>query len=487
MLLQNASSNISAKIKELLRSSGSRASLKLIRTALESERNAEPHNALLRLKEAAHISPSATRAWAEMARLLGDLSPLEALEPYQRAAAAECPDAESGAAILAAALRLFELKQIDEQDVRVLAGRLDRFSSHAGVASFLCELEYIRSHAEQAEMYASKAVAAAPESCLANMLMARSFLARNCYDSALEMMERAGNLDPAFTIWFLLSRPPFAVTMTDEKFFEKVLQFLGSLLKHDPYATLLPHRYTPWHKKTQRKQYHELLDAGLPSCFFISMAKSATTTLGNVFTSGIGLVNRIYSISNIIIPEWASIYSEGAACQPTHTTPVPDNIEILKMHKGVSKFVVNLRDPRQQILSMTHHYLRYKEFHAMNYLPSDVKFEDALQIMMNDHFEKMIYWIEGWYEQKDEFSIIFSTYESFMQDKKRHVDYLIDAYGYHGRSINYDAVLNLDINIDDHFRKGSTTEWRDSLSRQQIEWMNDRLSDEVLHFFGWKR
>jgi hypothetical protein len=162
------------------------------------------------------------------------------------------------------------------------------------------------------------------------------------------------------------------------------------------------------------------------------------------------------------------------------------NIELIKKYK--MKMVLHVRDLRQQLLSLAHHYHRDIQKGVspppLGYT-SDITIDQLIDyynsIHLTEHFAQNIL---TWLEQRERIPMLITTYEEFHADEQAFIKRILDFY-----KIPYERFKNQSIikNIGVHFRKGETCEWKERLSLEQIERINEQIPLELFDFFCWDR
>jgi len=171
------------------------------------------------------------------------------------------------------------------------------------------------------------------------------------------------------------------------------------------------------------------------------------------------------------------------------------NISQLQKHSPI-KLVIHVRDPRQAMISWTHHLNHehkrdpgmIKNWNSVS-IPSDYfqwplckQFDFQIEHFLPDCIE----WIQGWINASKEgkLNILFTTYEDFRSSEDlSFIEQILDFY-----EIPSDSFIetHLPKTLDgQHFRKGLTDEWREILTLEQQQKMTNMMPDEFFSFFSW--
>ena len=134
------------------------------------------------------------------------------------------------------------------------------------------------------------------------------------------------------------------------------------------------------------------------------------------------------------------------------------------MENGLTRQVINVRDPRQATLSWTHHIDKYLldnlDLQFYPPLPGEYRswdFKTRVDWNINNHLPNLIRWLEGWHEHSktNALDITFVRYEDMVKDESNFFRSILDAFGIdiaeHRELTNRPDVY--------HFRSGRTNEW----------------------------
>jgi hypothetical protein len=226
------------------------------------------------------------------------------------------------------------------------------------------------------------------------------------------------------------------------------------------------------------------ISKGLPSMVVVTQGKSASVPVANIFNSGFSLPSFAYSISSLVVIEsFARDYARGGACYSTHLDPTAVNIQRFKA-AGIDKIIVHVRDPRQSLLSMLHHVVRYpnetpelarSKFHERSV-------GERIDQMLSFFFSRLN-WIQGWIDAESELNVMFSTFEGFVRDRPAFTRRYLEFYGGHEEHFSWENAMNA--GGDHHFRAGRLDEWREVFPSKRAEFLTAVIPTTMRDRFGW--
>jgi hypothetical protein len=307
----------------------------------------------------------------------------------------------------------------------------------------------------------------------------------NCY----EFLCRALKLDPRGTLQALIRdfSSQFAGTVHNLGKEDELADWIADLSGHDD-INLIPPRPTPESLHATRNLRATAIARGLPSALLITQAKSASVSVGNIFSSGFELPTALYSLVNVrVVASWLDNFLLGGASYVTHLRPTERNIDLLRRGKA-KNIIVHVRDPRQQIISWLNHYRRYPEQLGKSDRGKLTQGDERaiFSYVMDEIFvPNMIGWIDGWYKARKTLGLNFSTFEEFVRDRRKFTERLIAIYGGDTRYFNAANALTDHAGIDYHKRLGLIDEWRTVLNRKQIDEINRLMPSHFWSAFGW--
>jgi hypothetical protein len=226
------------------------------------------------------------------------------------------------------------------------------------------------------------------------------------------------------------------------------------------------------------------ISKGLQSIVVVTLGKSASHPVANIFNSGFNLPSFAYSLSwAAVVDSFARDYARGGACYSTHLEPTSENIRRLKA-AGIDKVIVHVRDPRQSFLSLLHHVARYPdefpelaqgEFYGR---PID----DQIGQLLGRFFAR-ISWIQGWIDAESELNIMFSTFEDFVRDRPAFMRRYLEFYGGDDKHFSWENAMNA--GGDHRFRAGRIGEWREVFPAKHADFLTAVIPLTMRQRFGW--
>lgn len=229
---------------------------------------------------------------------------------------------------------------------------------------------------------------------------------------------------------------------------------------------------------------------------FNTLPKSGSVFIGKTLSDGLK-EGRFITISNntfpsdTISPDDLELLIITESLTQEHFDASEENLSVLK--EKLPKLIVHVRDPRQAIISWTHHLNKIQHSQeALNYfllsLPTnyfELSFMEQLEWQIDNYFPVCIKWIEEWIEaSKDEsLKILFTTYESFTENPEKFFKNIFDFYGI---TLDVGKLPSLPKKEAFHFRKGENEEWKKVMSKSQQEKVTRMLPKELFTKFNWK-
>jgi tetratricopeptide (TPR) repeat protein len=209
----------------------------------------------------------------------------------------------------------------------------------------------------------------------------------------------------------------------------------------------------------------------------------------------IGLLDYYWKIKS---PE---IYTKPVSCVITvHTNPHEWNQ--FTTVRIVDRLLVNVRDPRQALVSWVDHLNRTQQsrdappqeelFFKLKSSPPDY-FSKSITEQINHEIEsgflpKAIKWIEGWLDAEENPSfypkILFTQQEELVTNPKALFDSILKFYEIETTKFTFPEPPKFLEGT--HYRKGRTDEWREVFTPEQIEKASSLMPARLLDRFGWK-
>lgn len=249
-------------------------------------------------------------------------------------------------------------------------------------------------------------------------------------------------------------------------------------------VNLIPPLWSPESEHAARERRERALARGLPSVLLVPHAKAASASVGNLFSSGFDLAPAIYSlIARRVVAPWLADYLRGGACYVTHLAPSERNIALLAAD-GAPTVIVQVRDPRQIVVSVAGHIRKYPAEIPPS-LRSAGELRDIVGTIIEQQCAQAIEWMDGWVKARSTLNIAFTTFEEFVRDRDAFVDRILSLYGGDRRYFHKELALQEHAGLDYHRRSGRTDEWREILTPEQVEQINRQIPDPFWQLFGW--
>ena len=237
-----------------------------------------------------------------------------------------------------------------------------------------------------------------------------------------------------------------------------------------------------------KRQRLDNIEKGLPYFLMASQGKSGSISFGNIVPAGFSLTCTTYSMIHLaVIPSWARDYARGGASYNTHLLPTKTNIDALRQ-AGLTRIVVHTRDPRQIYLSVLHHQNRYRSAYPEKQASGSFSLSLPDQALAEiGYFDEIVDWISGWTAAEGQgLTILFTTFEQFVENKAEVVDSILQFYGGEMRHFDRAAAFATHSKVDYHFRLGEREEWRKVLDGAVIDRLNMRVPNTWFEKFGWR-
>lgn len=193
--------------------------------------------------------------------------------------------------------------------------------------------------------------------------------------------------------------------------------------------------------------------------------------------------------------------AESAVCVD-HFSPTPYLMNLLS-YSGIDKIVVQVRDPRDVIVSMRHHLDRadvrgmwwVKAYMtAAKTFPPDYFEMDPTQQMdaiSGRYFDWLQEWLASWIEAIEtdkRFSYHILNYPALAANSADAIRSVFKFYGHDQNGIDSPAINREGGGIDasTHFRRGVDGSHRDEMTPSQIDYINSKVNRDVFRYFGWQ-
>lgn len=237
----------------------------------------------------------------------------------------------------------------------------------------------------------------------------------------------------------------------------------------------------------------------LPGVFINTLPKSGSCYILDTLCEGLNLPRKPISAQcfplDVATPALISEFVRGNALDHQHLSPTFRNLFNLSYY-GIKKFVVHVRDPRQTLLSLVHHFDDAYERKTLS-VGLDFPFSDAyFSLSLSDKIDwcienclpVVVGWIEGWVataeENAFELNIKITRYEDMKEDPEGFFFELLDFFEI-PRS-RFQPPKKQEKAKTRNFRKGLTDEWRTVFNPKQIEKVSRMVPLSLLENLGWE-
>jgi len=200
------------------------------------------------------------------------------------------------------------------------------------------------------------------------------------------------------------------------------------------------------------------------------------------------------SINGIVIKKWAEIFAKGGVVSHEHFPATVENIRNLG-DSGISKVLVQVRDPRQAFHSLMHHELKHARFWDRLQLSSKEEQESLAEDFEQfsgrciNSYDQIVKWIEGWIraEELGPLTVEFMDYDTFSANNANALGKICNFFNIPfepGEMTN--LVQSTNSNSEwSNFRSGDREEWRHSYSECFCSMLSERIPSFVIEKFGW--
>ena len=182
------------------------------------------------------------------------------------------------------------------------------------------------------------------------------------FDAAVDIFLGALSADPggAFRHFATFATGQLSQALIESRRIDEVAARLDAMIADHPHMHLICSE-EPERIGSLLATREENIRKGMPSVVVAAMGKSASTAVGNIFHSGFDLPTFAYSLHHMrVIDSWARDFARGGASYTTHLDPSRDTVARLK-RAGISRVIVHVRDPRQALVSIVHHFDKYPD------------------------------------------------------------------------------------------------------------------------------
>jgi hypothetical protein len=237
-------------------------------------------------------------------------------------------------------------------------------------------------------------------------------------------------------------------------------------------------------------------DPAVPGVLLNTLPKSGSVflfhTLSRSLQCGRMHVGNMYSLVDQIGLERMRRFVGGGYISQNHLAPSPENLQILEHFR--CPVVLHLRDPRQALVSWTHHadsvYRRQGEEALLLFprRPPAAYFSwdltQKLDWQIDHYWPVLIDWLERWLDVHDaaRFPVLLTTYGELCGDIVGLCRRICDFCGVAADRFRFVELPKTD---EYHYRLADDGEWLRVLSAGQIDRVNRTLPPEIAYRLGW--
>jgi hypothetical protein len=235
----------------------------------------------------------------------------------------------------------------------------------------------------------------------------------------------------------------------------------------------------------------------LPCILFNTLPKSGSVFIVNMLAQGlntdIDTISYGYFPFDLIDFRKIKEISRGNKITQEHLDASPMNIQILK--RFCTRIVLHLRDPRQAMLSWTHHMNRIKREDKNDLLwwvyptPSEeyygLSLEKQIDWSIDNYLPICVQWVKSWLHMIKEtpcLDVLVTTYEDFIADNNAFIGKILEFYGIPKEAF---CAPTIDKTLLVNYRKGDPNEWREEFTEDQKKRANQIVSEPLLERFHW--
>ncbi len=238
--------------------------------------------------------------------------------------------------------------------------------------------------------------------------------------------------------------------------------------------------------------------SSIPGIFLVTLPKSASAYIWEQLWKNLPAAPARVHLGHfpyeLIDPHRCRWLGKGGAVVQSHVGPFRHNLVALE-YSGVRKLLVHVRDPRQALISWTHHLINRNavnspELSGQDFMPPvelvQQNLGDILAWNIEHYLPLEVQWIEDWLEVEAgdrRFEVLITTYEEFKSDESAFFRKIGEFYGIPDLNIKPRKPEEGKL----HYRKGATKEWMEVFTPEQIARANDIIPGRLFERFGWDR
>lgn len=248
--------------------------------------------------------------------------------------------------------------------------------------------------------------------------------------------------------------------------------------------------------------------AAAPNILFNAMTKSGSEYIAKTLIDNLNYDRRdFYSTysykDNQIKDSLRSFFKAKGILAKQHLSASPFTLQDghqfplvldINRYKGFSdRILIHVRDPRQAVLSRTHHTNFYKRGGPFSQdLPADYfnfTFKEQLDWNIEHYLPTLVAWLQSWLDlQKQEsmqpngLKVLFTTYNELLKDERQLYKKIITFYGLDANKFNFQPTEKT---AKVNYRKGDPNEWKTQMTSEQKQRMAELIPQHILDEFNW--
>lgn len=237
----------------------------------------------------------------------------------------------------------------------------------------------------------------------------------------------------------------------------------------------------------------------IPPILLATLPKSASVYIWSYLNMELGIEQMRVSDSKFteerIMERSIEELSKGRKIAQGHMPASEENLKLIDKYLG--RVVVNVRDPRQAILSWVHFsrslFEKDGEASAIAHSPTgkrsyfDWPLEKQIDYFLDNTYHEYVQWIERWIDADINPNFLsrihFAQHRELSEHPQSYFEKILAFYGINPSMLKSKAGKPKKGKL--HFRKGLADEWRTSFTPQQIEKVNTLMSKRMMEKFDW--
>lgn len=234
---------------------------------------------------------------------------------------------------------------------------------------------------------------------------------------------------------------------------------------------------------------------------FNTVPKSASVYISTVLSHGLNsdfvkIAPGYFPHDHLLYGQLDNFYKQKNAVTKAHLDASSFNIQMLR--KFTDRIVVQLRDPREVLLSWIHYVQRIHDEGKIEYLyhfsptPPEEHYTWPVSKQVDWNIEyflpSTVTWMQDWLNFKEHedlnpngFKVLVTTYDEFKQNERKFYTRILDFYNIPREQFEF---MRLRLDMDVHFRRGDQNEWRTVYTPEQLAKIN-LVSRSLLEKFNW--